>query len=48
MFHTLIEHGFLTNQRAQSPIYIIIIDMRLLHCFGYYRSDMYAMHVYLF
>ena len=37
MFYTLIEHGFLTNQRAQGSIYIIIIDMRLLHCFGYYR-----------
>ena len=42
MFYTLIEHGFLTNQRA------LIIDMRLLHCFGYYRYDMYAMHVYYF
>ena len=30
------------------PIYIIIIDMRLLHCFGYYRYDMYSMHVYYF
>ena len=48
MFYTLIEHGFLTNQRAQGPIYIIIIDMRLLLCFGYYRCDMYAMHVYYF
>ena len=42
MFYTLIEYGFLTNQRA------LIIDMRLLHCFGYYRYDMYAMHVYYF
>ena len=48
MFYNLIEHGFLTNQRAQGPIYIIIIDMRLLHCFGYYRYDMYVMHVYYF
>ena len=48
MFYTLIEHGFLTNQHAQGPIYIIIIDMRLLHCFGYYRCDLYAMHVYCF
>ena len=32
----------------QGPIYIIIMDVRLLHCFGYYRSDMYAMHVYYF
>ena len=42
MFYTLIEHGFLTNQRAQGSIYIIIIDMRLLHCFGYYRYVCYA------
>ena len=48
MFYTPIEHGFLTNQRVQGPIYIIIIDMRFLHCFGYYRSDMHAMHVYYF
>ena len=48
MFYTLIEHGFLTNQRAQGSIYNIIIDMRLLHCFGYYRYVMYAMHVYYF
>ena len=48
VFYTLIEHGFLTNQRAQGPTYVIIIDMRLLHCFGYYRCDMYAMHVYYF
>ena len=48
MFYTLREHGVLTNQRAQGLIYIIIIDMRLLHCFGYYIYDMYAMHVYYF
>ena len=24
MFHTLIKHGFLTNQSVQGPIYIII------------------------
>ena len=40
--------GFLTNRRAQGPIYVIIVDMRLLHCFSYYRYDMYAMHVYYF
>ena len=24
MFYTLIKHGFLTNQSAQGPIYILI------------------------
>ena len=29
MFHTLIKQGFLTNQSAQGPIYILILDMPL-------------------
>ena len=34
MFHTLIKHGFLTNQSAQGRIYILIAD------------DLFHYHVY--
>ena len=30
MFYTLIKHGFLTNQSAQGPIYILIVNILFL------------------
>jgi len=39
MFYTVIKHGFLTNQRAQGPIYIL--NCITLNCLTFAISKLF-------